>query len=164
MLEQILMHLNNWFLVPGGVHADKYTIQDGGIELPFLVSGQYFRICNSVLNDGLHQYPAEDLTDETFDGVIWALAVPKQLVSLSDDIKTWTEKNQPSAFTSESFGGYSYSKATGANGAPMGWQEVFKSQLNPYRKIRETSFVQGQQPLKPYYRPWSPDFPFGGDY
>ena len=27
MLEQVLMHLNNWFLVPGGIHEDAYTIR-----------------------------------------------------------------------------------------------------------------------------------------
>lgn len=164
MLESILLHLNNWFLVPDGVHSGAYEIKDGSIVLPFLVSGQYFRICGSVLNDGLYIYPAEGLKDEAFEGVIWALAVPSSLVALAEEIQEWTAKNQPSAFTSESFGGYSYSKATGSNGAPMSWQDVFRARLNPYRKIREQSFVRGQQPLKPYRRPWNPDYPMGGDY
>ena len=77
MLEQVLMHLKNWFLVPGGIHEGTYTIEDGGITLPFLANGQYFRICGSVFNDGLHQYPAGDLKTETFDGTVWALAVRK---------------------------------------------------------------------------------------
>lgn len=163
MLETILMHLNNWFLVPDGVHEDTYTIEEGGIVLPFLASGQYFRICGSVFNDGLHQYPADDLADETFTGAVWALAVPRQLVNLSDEIKAWSEKNQPSAFTSESFGGYSYSKAIGSSGAPLDWQDVFRARLNPYRKIRENGPVHGQWPSRPYYRPWNPDYPFGGE-
>lgn len=163
MLEQILMHLNNWFLVPDGVHEGTYEIKDGSIVLPFLASGQYFRICGSVFNDGLHQYTAEDLIDETFTGSVWALAIPRQLVTMSDDIKDWTEKNRPSAYTSESFGGYSYSKATGSSGAPLGWQDVFRTQLNPYRKIRETGPVRGQRPVREYVRPWNPDYPFGGE-
>ena len=163
MLEQILTHLNNWFLVPEGVHEDTYEIKDGGIVLPFLVDGQYFRICGSVFNDGLHQYPAEDLTDEVFAGTVWVLAIPKQVISLADEITEWAAKNQPSAYTSESFGGYSYSKATGSNGAPMSWQDVFKMRLNPYRKIRETGFMRGTKPVRPYQHPWNPDYPFGGD-
>lgn len=163
MLETILMHLNNWFLVPDGVHSGTFDVKEGGIALPFLAPGQYFRICGSIFNDGLHQYPADDLTDETFTGAVWALAVPRQLVNLSDEIAAWTEKNQPSAYTSESFGGYSYSKATGSSGAPMSWQDVFRAQLNPYRKIRETGFVRGSQPVRPYRRPWNPDYPFGGE-
>lgn len=133
MLEDILMHLHNWFVV--GIHSGDYSIKDGGIALPFLVDGQYFRIIGSLFNDGLHKYPAADLIDEDFNGTVWALAVPPSVVSLADEIATWSAKNEPSAYTSESFGGYSYSKATNANGQPMGWEDVFKTRLNPWRKI-----------------------------
>ena len=75
MLEQVLQHLNNWFLVPDGIDTGEFIVQDGGITLPFLQTGQYFRVVGSVFNDGLHQYPAEDMTDETFDGAVWALAI-----------------------------------------------------------------------------------------
>lgn len=165
MLEQILAHLNNWFLAPDGVHEDTYTIEDGSVVLPFLVDGQYFRIVGSLFNDGLHQYPATDLTSETFNGVVWALAIPKQVITLANEIKVYQDKQGTlSPYTSESFGGYSYSKATNASGQPVGWQDVFKTQLNQWRKIGEYSYVQGTQPKKPYYRPWNPDYPFGGDY
>lgn len=133
MLETILMHLHNWFVV--GIHSGDYSIKDGSVALPFLVDGQYFRIIGSLFNDGLHEYPATDLIDEDFNGTVWALAVPPAVVSLSDEIDAWSAKNEPSAYTSESFGGYSYSKATNANGQPMGWEDVFKSRLNPWRKI-----------------------------
>ena len=135
MLETILMHLNNWFLVPDGVHEDTYTIEEGGIALPFLVSGQYFRICGSVFNDGLHQYPADDLTDETFTGPVWALAIPKALLSTVEEITAWTAKNGDGGpYTSESFGGYSYSKATNSKGLAVGWRDVFAAQLAPWKK------------------------------
>lgn len=64
MLEQVLRHLNNWFLVE--IHEGTFAVENGSIALPFLHPNQYFRICGSVFNDGLHQYPAADLTDETF--------------------------------------------------------------------------------------------------
>lgn len=164
MLEEILRHLNNWFLVPDGVYEDTYTIEDSGIALPFLVNGQYFRIVGSLFNDGLHQYLAEDLTPETFNGAVWALAIPKQVITLADEIKAWQDKQgAPSAYTSESFGGYSYSKATNASGVPLGWQDVFKSQLSRWKKIREVSYVQPTQPHKSYNKPFNPDYPFGGD-
>ena len=92
MLEQVLQHLNNWFLVPDGIHSGEFTVQDGGITLPFLQTGQYFRVVGSVFNDGLHQYPAKDMTEETFDGAVWALAVPKAVISLADEIAAWDEK------------------------------------------------------------------------
>ena len=132
MLETVLMYLNNWFAV--GRYDDTYIIEDGGITLPFLVDGQYFRIVGSLFNDGVYQYPAE-LTDETFDGSVWAMAIPKALLSTVEEITTWTAKNGDSGpYTSESFGGYSYSKATNSKGMAVGWRDVFATQLAPWKK------------------------------
>jgi hypothetical protein len=139
MLEQVLRHLNNWFLVD--IHEGTFTVENGSIALPFLQTNQYFRICGSVFNDGLHLYPAVDLTDEVFTGTVWALAVPKAVVSLSEDIDAWQEKNGEavlSPYTSESFGGYSYTKASGGTGgtsAITGWQDAFRGRLNDWRRI-----------------------------
>ena len=139
MLEQVLMHLNNWFLVPGGIHEDAYTIKDGSIALPFLQNGQYFRICGSVFNDGLHRYPAADLTDEAFEGTVWELAVPQAVSSLADEIDVWETKNGAAAvgpYQSESFGGYSYTKATDTHtGGAVTWQSAFRSRLSAWRKL-----------------------------
>lgn len=139
MLEQVLMNIRNWFTVDGGIHSGTFTIKDGGITLPFLADGQYFRICGSVFNDGLHQYPATDLADEEFSGTIWELAIPPAVVELADEIGAWQEKNgeaSASPYQSESFGGYSYSKATdSASGGAVTWQSVFKRQLIAWRKI-----------------------------
>ena len=139
MLEQVLMHLNNWFLVPCGIHEGTYTIEDGGITLPFLANGQYFRICGSVFNDGLHQYPASDLKAETFEGAVWAMAVPQAVIELAAEIEAWQKKNgdaSVSPYQSESFGGYQYSKATDAEtGGAVTWQSAFKKQLSAWRKI-----------------------------
>lgn len=159
MLEIILMHINNWYVAPDGIHAGEYSIEGGSITLPFLVDGQYFRIFGSKMNDGLYQYPASDLTDEKFTGTVWELRVPKSLVALSDEIAAWIEDNHPSAFTSESFGGYSYSKATGTNGQPAGWQDVFRSRLNAYRKMPGTV---GRNEANVLDLPYNPDYPFGG--
>ena len=139
MLEQVLMNIRNWFTVDGGIHSGTFTIKDGGVTLPFLADGQYFRICGSVCNDGLHQYPATDLVDEEFSGAIWELAIPPAVVDLADEIGAWQEKNgeaSASPYQSESFGGYSYSKATdSASGGAVTWQSVFKRQLSAWRKI-----------------------------
>ena len=133
MLETVLMYLNNWFVV--GRYDDTYTIEDGKLTLPFLAIGQYFRVFGSLFNDGLHQYPAADLMDETFDGTIWALAVPKAVISLSEEISAWNEKNGVAGpYSSESFGGYSYTRATKSNGQAVGWQDVFAARLSPWKK------------------------------
>ena len=136
MLEEILMHLHNWFVVEGGVHAGKFSIKDGGIALPFLVPGQYFRIKGSILNDGVYQYPVADLADEDFTGEIWAMSVPKALLSTVEDIEAWVKKHPDTIYVSESFGGYSRTLSTnGATGTPSTWRDVFQGRLNAWRKI-----------------------------
>ena len=139
MLEQVLMNIRNWFPVKGGIHSGTFTIKDGGITLPFLANGQYFRICGSVFNDGLHQYNVLDLTDETFNGTIWALSIPQPVIDLANEIQEWQVKNSDalsSPYSSESFGGYSYSKATNSEtGGAETWQSHFKQQLSAWRKI-----------------------------
>ena len=148
MLETVLIHLKNWFVVPRGVHEGVYSIKNSALELPFLQNGQYYRICGSVFNDGLHKYgDIEDkLQNETFTGSVWALAIPSAVVELSAKIEEWQTKNGEtvaSPFTSESFGGYTYTKATDSTtGAVATWETVFRSQLNPYRKLRETASVK----------------------
>jgi hypothetical protein len=139
MLEQVLRHLNNWFLVD--THEGTFTVENGSIALPFLQTNQYFRICGSVFNDGLHLYPAVDLTDETFTGTVWTLAVPKAVITLAEDIAAWEEKNGESVaspYQSESFGGYSYTKRSAGSdsGTLNGWQDAFRGRLNDWRKLK----------------------------
>ena len=138
MLEQVLMNIRNWFPVKGGIHSGTFTIKDGGVTLPFLADGQYFRICGSVFNDGLHQYNVLDLTDETFTGTIWALAIPKAVIELADEIEAWQKKNGEAAsgiYQSESFGGYQYSKQTASDGGQLTVWSVFRKRLNQWRKL-----------------------------
>lgn len=137
MLEQVLRHLNNWFLME--IHEGEFAVEDGSVALPFLRDGQYFRIVGSVFNDGLHQYPASGLTDEKFEGAVWALAVPRGVLELAEEITAWQTKHGgavTSPYTGESFGGYSYTKASpGSESGVTGWQDVFRSRLNDWRKI-----------------------------
>lgn len=156
MLEMILKHIKNWFRVRDkndGKYPDTYTISDGKIILPFLLDGQYFRIIGSRLNDGLYIYGDEirgsdnnvlTLNDETFEGAIWALAIPKAFLDLVKEISEWQTKYGAvvsSPYTSENyFGQYSYTKAAGgstSSGGAGGWESVFASRLNDYRKIME---------------------------
>ncbi len=142
MLEQVLGELHNWF--QRGIYPGEYRIEEGKLALPFLQPGQHYRICGSLFNDGLHKYgdEADGLADETFDGTIWALAVPKAVVELAGEIAAWQERYGAAAsspYQSESFGGYSYTMAGGdsqAGAAGRGWQRAFRSRLNQWRKLR----------------------------
>lgn len=138
MLTEICAELRNWFVVPNGVHIQTYTISGGSIApLDFLQEGQYFRIIGSVFNDGVHQYPAADLTDEVFHGAVWAMAVPPTLIALAAEIEEYNKSDagKASPYISENFGGYGYTKATGSNGKVLTWKSVFADALNRYRKL-----------------------------
>lgn len=139
MLEQVLHYMKNWFPVADGKHYGTFTVSDGRMELPFLQIGQYYRVVGSVFNDGLHQYPSADLKTETFTGCIWALAVPKAVEELADEIKAWNDKNASiinGPYQSESFGGYSYTlKADGGAEGGTSWQSTFAGRLNQWRKL-----------------------------
>ena len=131
-----------------------------------LQDGQYYRIAGSVFNDGVWQYhkpiiepvteeptdeeptdenPKEELRNEEFKGVVWLMAVPRDFLNLVDRIAAWDEKfggvdsAAQSPFSSESFGGYSYSKASGGSGSggstAITWKNNFASELNKWRKI-----------------------------
>ena len=152
MLEQILRVIKNYFIVE--VYTGTFNITGGELSVDFLQSGQYFKIEGSVFNDGVHQYPVTGLTDESFNGEIWAMAIPPAVIALSEEIEAWCEKNKDvldSPFTSESFGGYSYSKGTGGGfsgiSAPITWKEAFASRLNPWRKIRYESPVRSNDEM-----------------
>ena len=136
MLEQILAYLHDDF-AKQTLPEQEWTIADGTMDVPGALSGQYVRIIGSVLNDGVYQYPLTGLTDETFTGTVRLLAIPCTVLELVDEIQAWTDKNQPTAYTSDSFGGYSYSKATNADGVAAGWQDVFRARLAPYRKMAQ---------------------------
>lgn len=148
MLTELCKELNNWF--------DKerlfgyFTITDGKLtDEKFnekVKEEQYFRIVGSIFNDGVFKFEQTlTLNDEEFHGAVWLMAVPQKVIDLADEIGDWqtkyggVESANMSPYTSESFGGYSYSKGTSSVGNESGtsgtWQGVFKSRLNQYRKV-----------------------------
>lgn len=142
MLSELCKELNNWFCVKK--FFGTFTIEDGVLIVPELQNGQYFRIVGSIFNDGVYEYPKQGLKDETFNGAVWAMAVPVEVIALSTEIDEWQNKYAGvdsvamSPFQSESFGGYSYTKASGSsdNGNSAGdWKNTFKSQLDKWRKV-----------------------------
>lgn len=160
MLTEVCQILRNWFDRGREKWHGKITIDNGEISIvpefgeykPFhLQDGQYFRIIGSSFNDGVHKYnDTEDVLrdEETFEGAIWAMAVPPAVIALADEIEAWQakygglESEAMSPFNSESFGGYSYTKAGSSGASAMGgskntgtWQAVFRARLNQWRKI-----------------------------
>ena len=165
MLTEICGYLKNWFnRKPDGtdypIFYGAFEIKNGvisyagGAALP-LKEGQYYRILGGVFNNG-GVYPfystppseGEDTPlgvrprDEEFEGEVWSMAVPPDVVALADEIAAWNEKNGKadseamSPYSSESFGGYSYSKGSSATGGSgVSWSDVFGSRLSRYKKL-----------------------------
>lgn len=134
MLEAVLAHLNNWFTRQTLTKA--WRVEGGVLDVPvcFLSDGQWFRVQGSVFNDGLFQWPCEGMHDEEFHGTVQALAVPDAVVKLADDIEKWCGENgdAQAPYQSESFGGYTYTKATDGS---QTWQGAFRHRLNRWRKL-----------------------------
>lgn len=154
MLTELCQYLRNWFELDQ--ISGEVTITDGtitvvsdslifGSKTPTFLPGQYIRIIGSIFNDGVIQYGTDELVDETFEGAIWLLGIPRTVIELADEISEWRAKYEAvnshamSPFNSESFKGYSYSKSTVSGGSgsesALGWQNVFGPRLAPWRKI-----------------------------
>ena len=145
MLNELCQELRNYFDKAQPKFFGQIVVEDGKITnekfLAAIKPNQYFRIVGSIFNDGVYCFKEElSLEDETFDGAIWLMAIPKDFLTLAKEIEDWQAKygdalNSP--YTSESFGGYSYSKASGKNGGgAVTWQDAFATRLNLYRRIR----------------------------
>ncbi len=144
MINEICLEIKNWFDRDLPKFPRLLEIRDGKIVSADFANaiqeGQYFRIIGSVFNDGVYKYTEQlELHDEIFDGAIWLMAVPQEIENLAAEVTAWKEKYgeaSSSPFNSESFGGYSYTKASGGSGANGAtWQAAFKSQLDKWRKI-----------------------------
>ena len=141
ILEEMLNYIHNYF--EKRVYSGEMVISSNSLVGIDLQDGQYFKIEGSVFNDGIHQYPCHSLINEKFNGRVYALAIPLEVIRLSEEIETWQEQygdkvNSP--FQSESFGGYSYTKASGDgrsnnSESSVSWQSVFGKRLQRWRKI-----------------------------
>lgn len=149
MISEICAELHNYFLrdyisPEQYIHEGVFVIANGEIQsLPFLADGQYYRIIGSRFNDGVWRYgaAATRLTDETFEGTIWEMFIPPEFVSLSNEIDAWNAANAAiiaSPFQSESWAGYSYTKASGADGRlSTDWRTHFDSRLKRWRRLKD---------------------------
>ena len=131
-VDETTPYIEGDFVIVDGV----LTPNDG------LTEGDYIAITGSRLNDGVYlpvvtdgAFVIADADDEAFAGRVWILHPPRRFVALAAEIAAYATVNQPTALTSESFGNYSRSMATNAKGVPLGWQAVYATQLNQYRRM-----------------------------
>lgn len=135
MLYEILKHIRNFFPDLEKQKTGKFVISNNTItpavnELP----GQYFLIENSAMNDGVHR-ALDTFVDETFEGTITPLKIPKDFLALVQEIEDYNTHYKATPYQSESFGGYSYSKGSNGKKVSTNWTDAFGTRLNAWRKL-----------------------------
>lgn len=152
MLEQILRSIKDYFIKE--VWHGIFLISDGSLsDVDFLKEGQYFKIHGSDFNDGVYKYPATDLKDEEFNGEIWALNVPQEIIDIAEERAAWEQKNADklnSPFNSESFAEYSYTlKSSGSEtGGGIASGTAFNERLKQWRKACYDTDIKRNQYLR----------------
>ena len=124
MLSEVCAYLRNYF-DNGQPHTfGEIEIRNGALFTPCnLKAGQYFRIIGSTFNDGVYQFPTTALrVDETFNGAVWGMAVPPDLIDLITEMEAWKADKANayalnSPYQSESKADYSYTLKSGADGS-----------------------------------------------
>lgn len=147
MISQVCADIRNYFTYDSDKHSGTFKVE-GGVLMPsveFLTD--YYAVFGSRKNNGVHK-TTDVLKDEgEFVGSVWIMSVPDDFLTLVGEIADWQKKyggvdsEAQSPFYSESFGGYSYSKAagstsSGANAAASTWQSVYAARLNRWRRAR----------------------------
>ena len=155
VLQQVCEDIHNYFIRENAPRIEgTITITGGAVSpVPALKEGQRFLVVGSDLNDGIYTYHADGitddddnagagLTDEIFTGAIVGLSIPPQVIALSAEISEWVAKYGSvirSPYASESFGGYSYTRANVGKGngttGPADWRDVFGGQLKRWRRV-----------------------------
>lgn len=128
-----------------GYRATTYTVR-GGVISPadVFTPGMYIAVTrDSVFYSGVWRMGdggklegiPEGLPDETFFGRVYMLHPPADFLDLHGRIAEFEQKTPNGGYQSESFGEYSYTRASGKSGGVLGWQEAFADDLRPYRRM-----------------------------
>lgn len=139
-LADLCAELRNWFCWDEDKHFGVSLSDISGLGIK---ENQYFRVMDSIFNDGVYKYPKDDFVSEDTKFTVWVMRVPSQVLDLLDAMNTWETKYTDSVegpYQSESFDGYSRtlrSSGDSSGSAPRAWswRDQFRSQLDQWRKV-----------------------------
>ena len=146
MLTEICAYLKNYFETERRIGTIQITggeIYCDGVKVE-LEDGQHFALFRDRFVLGVYE-KGDEIPDKTFTGAVWPMDIPEAIIQADQWAEAWKQKNGAATsdangpFQSESFGGYSYSKAAGGGagvGSSVFDQAQFKAMLAPYKKIR----------------------------
>lgn len=134
-MEQVMRECNNFF------ENCKYTgvVSISGGKLVPDVGAPYVYVAGSKALSGVYsladgRFEDADVMDEEFSGTLWYLYPPKAFTDIVKEMAEFEARSPAGGFVSESFGQYSYSRATGSKGV-LTAQEAFADRLRPYRRM-----------------------------
>lgn len=145
-MEEILDYIKNYFAVTK--ENNTFNINNGAITIRGkYLEGQYIKLEGSILNDSIYKIESVDnntitvvgAINEEFEGAIYGLAIPKEIVELSKKFEEQKEKIVSSIYESESFGEYSYTLAKNEKGEIYGAIDTIKKELSRYRQMKDIS-------------------------
>lgn len=134
-ISAVMRHVKNYFA--RGCMDGEFSVSGG--KLTPAPASPYIAVSGSAGLDGVH--PVSDLPSdvtETFTGRVWLLHPPEDFLALCEKISKYDDANPVGAMQSESFGDYTYRRASvGMNGSGgvASWQTAFAQQLVPYRRM-----------------------------
>lgn len=138
-IAAVMRHCRNFFEVG---YLDG-TFRITGNALPDAKGAHYVYISGSMYHDGVWEIcngyltgkSIEGLEDEEFDGRVWLLAPPVDFLETVKAMREYEEKNPISSLSSETFGGYSRTWATGGKPSDRSAMAVFRDSLAPYIRM-----------------------------
>ena len=135
-LAAVMRHIRNYF---ERGRIDGVITITGGVVSP-AVASPYVCIVGSAYHDGVHAVTGgaidSALPDETFDGRVWLLYPPREIIQLAAEIAAFDATSPAGAMISESLGEYSYTRAHDwRTGGAATWETVFDPHLRPHMRM-----------------------------
>lgn len=150
-MEKVLLYIKNYFART----KEKGTFiiaEEGKIKLKGkYFKGQYILVKGSIMNDGVYiisevlgnEYNVPGLSIEEFEGYVFGLAVPKDIINAYKKLLELEETRKGlGIYESEKFNDYTYTMAKGQDGQVKTAFDTIKPSLAPYRRIYETSLIK----------------------
>lgn len=134
-----MAHVRNYFQV-GPPMEGEFTITGGVISPdPALTPGAWIALEGAGSHTGVWQLDCDarlpDVPDMAFHGRIWLLEPPADFLHCCCEIAAWIKIHPKSDLLQETIGDYSRTTAGTSQGGPLGWQQLFSTDLMRYRRM-----------------------------
>lgn len=140
MIEQVLREIRDFFIAGNSkitaIDRHSLTIENA----THAVVNQYIYLAGTMINGGVYKITSktgntlvldQELSEEPAIGTCYFLAIPRAIITLTEDITDYNGKNKI-GIASESLGDYSVTYSS--EGTDNSWKGAFATRLNEYRR------------------------------